>query len=540
MTLLTNLLNRLRNLLPVFLLLSLVMANLLLFVKSVLAGWQQYESLTLEVQQSQDAISTRSAYDPAESLIIGQSRLESAQADLATVSSSFITKSQANDFLSRLYLVADAVDVVIAQLQEVSNQPADLSAEVTAVPTDDNYEVRNFQIKVNGGIQQLMTFVTHLREAGVSSIRLSDIKLVAVESSQAVATTELTTAYALTMTITLYQASAASGDAYLNPPSFAMPTAVPTFTPSPTPTITPTIPPTMTATITPTTVITYTPTATATLTETPTPTETTVPPTATATATVTEYPSPTPLYLFPTATPEISETPAEAALTATETETPIPAGQCVKPTTENMSRLYFGQQQEAFASCAIQAWTFVLDQDYTFLFEVQRNSGDGIFRLELHDASDQVIAKVPSTAEGRGILATQAGAGDYTLYVIPLQATMPWTYSITIWRGVPTLAIAVPQNGYSSQNEMALEPQLTVWSYTLRGGLQTYRLSVTRTSGDLEFELAVVDAQGTQLTLVTSRDGVAFVTLTNAPGTYMVQIRALNGSHGSYVVVLEE
>jgi hypothetical protein len=263
-----------------------------------------------------------------------------------------------------------------------------------------------------------------------------------------------------------------------------------------------------------------------------------VPPTATATATPTNTPT-------PTITPTPSNTPTPLPAMATPTITPtlsaaaaMPTSQCAGQAAQPMRRLVFSQMQDSAAACSIHVWNFSLDRTYPIVVDIQRRSGAERFRMELRDASNALLAFAPSSSDGRGILAAETPAGNYTLNVVPLMASGNWTYTIAVYSGLPSLSFSWMQSSSTSHSNTGAVPGVTRWRYTLSGAAQPYRVEANRTDGNFEFEMIVLDGAEKPIGTTKSANGKASVALNTGAGTYTVQVTAQNGTMGSYQIGL--
>lgn len=203
-----------------------------------------------------------------------------------------------------------------------------------------------------------------------------------------------------------------------------------------------------------------------------------------------------------------------------------------------MRKLVFSQPQESATICQPHVWDFTLDKSYDYVLDVERRSGNGQFRMELRDANNAVITSSLSSIDGRGLLVATSDTGNYTLTITPTTATGTWVYSVAIWKGLPSLSFTLTQNSYSSHTSVEGKSNIMNWRYVLNGGPQTYRIEVTRTDGNLEYDMIVTDANDKPVATTKSSGGNAVIMLTTGRGTYTVQIIAANGTSGSYRIGL--
>jgi hypothetical protein len=150
-----------------------------------------------------------------------------------------------------------------------------------------------------------------------------------------------------------------------------------------------------------------------------------------------------------------------------------------------MEALVFSRTQSASANCQAQVWRFQLDRKYAYVVDVKRRSGDGQYKMELRDAKGGIITTTQSSIEGWGILVAKTDAGNYSLLIEPTTSSGDWNYTITLRKGMPSLPFVEVQSSYSSRSSGSTEPNVTTWCYTMTG-LDTYRVEIKRTDGNLE------------------------------------------------------
>jgi hypothetical protein len=202
-----------------------------------------------------------------------------------------------------------------------------------------------------------------------------------------------------------------------------------------------------------------------------------------------------------------------------------------------MRRLAFSQVEASSTVCQTKIWTIALDRAYDFVIDIERRSGDGQYRIELHDSSDNVVTSARSSVDGRGILVSKSGPGSYTVNIMPLAASGMWGYSIALWKGMPSLSFSFTQSSYSSHTSLADRTNITRWRYVLTSS-QSYHVEVVRSDGNLEYTVTVLDASGKLLTSAQSSDGNASIDVSTNAGTYFVEITAQSGTSGSYRISL--
>jgi hypothetical protein len=158
--------------------------------------------------------------------------------------------------------------------------------------------------------------------------------------------------------------------------------------------------------------------------------------------------------------------------------------------------------------------------------------------MELRDVADKIVVSTLSSVDGRGILVSDTVPGDYTLNIIPLATTGTWAYDIAIWPGLPALSFSWAQNSYSNHTKTGTQSNVMTWSYTLTGAAQAYRIESTRTDGNLEYDMVVVDTAGKQIAESKSDGGNATIPVTTGAGAYFVRVTTVDGTSGSYRIAL--
>ena len=96
--------------------------------------------------------------------------------------------------------------------------------------------------------------------------------------------------------------------------------------------------------------------------------------------------------------------------------------------------------------------------------------------------------------------------------------------SVAIWKGLPSLSFTLTQNSYSSHTSIEGRSNITNWRYVLNNGPQTYRIEVTRTDGNIEYDLVVTDSNGKPVATTKSSDGNAVIMLTTGRGCMALNV----------------
>jgi tetratricopeptide (TPR) repeat protein len=200
---------RLYSLLAVIVIVATALASVLFIGFSILPQWRTRNELASQLataeQQLLDAEKTQEE-TPA-SL---REQLKAAQAKLDEAASLFFSESQAAEVLNKLYQYADESDVEIVDLQGQSGPEEEEKEEKKEV-----YDVKTFQLQVEGSVPNLTTFMSRIEEATLKSFIINNVNIAEGEKQ-----------HALAMDITLYTSPYSSGAAGEAPPS-PLPTVTP-------------------------------------------------------------------------------------------------------------------------------------------------------------------------------------------------------------------------------------------------------------------------------------------------------------------------
>ncbi len=208
---------------------GVLLISLFIFaIQIVLPRWQQRADLLAQVEALETAVASRNEQGENAGGQFGQ-QLDAAQAQFAQAADQFLTETEAATFLSGLYAVAEAHNVLIVDLQAQA-----VLSRVTNDGGKTAYDVRQFLLQVEGDLPQLNAFVGGIEETAVSSVSLKNLLITLGEGSLS---------GALTVDLLLYTSPYSSGetiaelseDPILTPPA-ATETAV--AQPSPPPTAT--------------------------------------------------------------------------------------------------------------------------------------------------------------------------------------------------------------------------------------------------------------------------------------------------------------
>jgi LysM repeat protein len=184
----------------------------ILFVRfSIVPQWQTRNELASQLTEAQQQLlEAEMAQEAGPDRLTEQ--LAAAQAKLDEAAQLFFSESQAAEVLNKLYQYASESDVEIANLQNQSAPDEEKK---------DVYDVKTFQIQVDGSVPNLIAFVSRIREATFKSFMISNVSIVE---------NELEGGHTLTMNVTLYTSPYSSGEAGEEPttgPSAIIPTPTP-------------------------------------------------------------------------------------------------------------------------------------------------------------------------------------------------------------------------------------------------------------------------------------------------------------------------
>ena len=258
--------------LPGFLIILVLMGLAFFFVQKILPNSQRYQVLADNIALQKADISTQAAaQSDNDNQVILQHLIDNAKDNLITIGDNFLTQSEAEQVLKRIYDYAYSRGVRVTSLQ--AQQPAQPAQPGQSANGADvaPYSANLFQLQVTGGVANLIDFISRFREASLPSVNIVSMSVAQIDNEAQ-----------LTMALQIYTSPYASGQALNNMPTLPQtadagaPTATltpipPTATPTATstdipPTATP-VPPTFTATpsATPTFTATFVPTFTETL-----------------------------------------------------------------------------------------------------------------------------------------------------------------------------------------------------------------------------------------------------------------------------------
>ncbi len=228
---------RLYSLLALIVIIAIAVGYVLFARFSILPQLQARNELGLQLAAAEQQLvqAQRSQEESPEGL---EEQLAEAQAALDEAASIFLSEAEAAEVLNRLYQYADESDVEIVSLQARGTGEAEVAAEAEGEGTGeeeaegageveievevkgeeakkDTYDVRVFQLQVEGAPANLIAFVSRIEETTYKSFVITNVNIAEGEERPV-----------LTMDITLYTSPYSSG---------ATEQVIPVTTPVPTP-----------------------------------------------------------------------------------------------------------------------------------------------------------------------------------------------------------------------------------------------------------------------------------------------------------------
>ncbi len=230
----SSIIGKLRSLLPL-LLMCMVMLGLVMFaVVNIVPHWKTYQELqtqTTEGKKALEALAAQAA-DSSDAVIL-KHRIETTQSSLVKDSAIFMSSTQADAILQKLYAYAKDSTVEIKNLQTQNNldpnaQTADPTARLkqpsgnnagqaaqTPPDTSSAYGIRAMRITVEGVVPALIRFMTRIKEIGVAGISINNLTI-----------KETDNVASLMMDIFIYTSPLSDGKAYENLPEVVLPPAL--------------------------------------------------------------------------------------------------------------------------------------------------------------------------------------------------------------------------------------------------------------------------------------------------------------------------
>ncbi len=187
---------RLYSLLATGIIVATVIGDILFVGFSIVPQWQARGEMAAQLTSvQQQLLEAQGAREENPNKL--REQLETARATLEEAGNVFFSESQAAQVLDRLYQYADESGVEITKLQ---NQPGPEQTEKQV------YDVKMFQLQVEGTVPNLTTFVSRIKEASFESFAISNVNIAEGEDL-----------HILTMDITLYTSPYSSGTSDVAP-----------------------------------------------------------------------------------------------------------------------------------------------------------------------------------------------------------------------------------------------------------------------------------------------------------------------------------
>lgn len=209
-------LNQLREtlprLLPTLLILLLLGGNMLFASSNLLPYWLEYQVLSAEVDEAQEALDALAANGDLSEVSVLEAQVETAEENVAVAADPFFTEDQIADVIQNLYTYADASGVQVFSLRTQETLPIE----------DGAYAVNVLRAQLTGSVPRLMNFVIRLREAALPTIVLENLDVQQQEMEAM-----------LTLEIHIHVSPYAAGTALDDLPDLVVPT--PFDPPQPTP-----------------------------------------------------------------------------------------------------------------------------------------------------------------------------------------------------------------------------------------------------------------------------------------------------------------
>lgn len=178
------------SIMAIFMIVVILIGYLLFTTKSILPQWRSRSDLITRVAVAEEEIAQSSRVQQT-SVGTLKRQIDDAPDELSNAANFLITEAQANQFLSNLYQYANSNEVEIAELLTQSKPSSD---------SETLYNVKQFQLRVSGELEQLVAFLARLKEVSQPSYILTNVKI-----------SEGTIQDSLTMNIVLYTSPLAPG-----------------------------------------------------------------------------------------------------------------------------------------------------------------------------------------------------------------------------------------------------------------------------------------------------------------------------------------
>jgi hypothetical protein len=187
------------RLLPMLLIAAIIMGNGLLCITAIVPAWRTHENLSAQISSGNSQRNGQA--QSIDDVSVLHAQIDSAQAALDESASSFLTQPQADGMMNALYGYAQQSGAQIVSIQSQQDNPP--KAQPTETLDHPAYDVHVFRLQASGTVAQLTSFVSHIREAALPSVTLTNL-IVGSDKSGPL----------LTMDILLYTSPYASGKAF--------------------------------------------------------------------------------------------------------------------------------------------------------------------------------------------------------------------------------------------------------------------------------------------------------------------------------------
>ncbi len=225
----SSIIGKIRGLLPLLLLCMVGLGLVMFAVVNIVPHWKTYQTLQAQANEGKKAIEAQSSVDSSADIAILKRRIETAKTDLAKNTAIFMSATEADALLQRLYSYAKDSSVEILNLQTQNNLESNpVAAAPTARPKQNGkndaqaavpvasvsvYSVRAMRMTVNGTVPNLVRFLTRINEISVAGIAVNNLTIKDTDQGAS-----------LMMDLLIYTSPLSDGKAYQNLPEVILPT----------------------------------------------------------------------------------------------------------------------------------------------------------------------------------------------------------------------------------------------------------------------------------------------------------------------------
>jgi tetratricopeptide (TPR) repeat protein len=193
--------DRLYSLLALVVIIVMGVGCVLFVMFSIVPQWQTMQTLASQLAAvEQQLMEARKGQETSPQVL--EVQLAEAQAALDEAASVFLSEAEAAGVLNSLYQYADESGVEIISLQEQAELEGE-GEEETENANKGIYDVRMFQLQVEGSTPNLITFVSQIEEAAYEGFVVTSVNIADGEEQH----------HVLTMDISLYTSPYSSGAA---------------------------------------------------------------------------------------------------------------------------------------------------------------------------------------------------------------------------------------------------------------------------------------------------------------------------------------